>query len=157
MQVADGSLKDYKDKYIMKMKKYEVNAHIKTICEELRSQLVCMLEQGLVYTDMKLANCLYKMVDGKPVFLIGDLGGAYKDQDGDQVPTYPPSEYINNSPPGYFSIDPKSQSAVLSWNIGLMLYSLIPFVNDAHTCHKKSIQFLAYANPCEDAATAPTW
>ena len=149
MQVADGSLSDYKEKYLMKMDPKEASLHIKVICENIRSQLVCMLENDLVYTDMKLANCLYKMVDGEPVFLIGDLGGAYSDDDGEQIATFPPPEYLHGQFPGYFSIEKSKQSGILSWSIGLMLYTLSPLVvTDEGTCQKGKSHFLFFRDDC---------
>lgn len=149
MQVADGSLRDYKEKYIMKMDPKEASLHIKVICENIRSQLVCMLENDLVYTDMKLANCLYKMVDGEPVFMVGDLGGAYSDDDGDQMATFPPPEYLHGQFPGYFSIKKSKQSGILSWSIGIMLYTLSPLVTDGGTeCHKGESYFLFFRDRC---------
>ena len=149
MQVADGSLRDYKEKYIMKMDPKEASLHIKVICENIRSQLVCMLENDLVYTDMKLANCLYKMVDGEPVFMVGDLGGAYSDDDGEQMATYPPPEYLHGQFPGYFSIKKSKQSGILSWSIGIMLYTLSPLVTDGGTeCRGDESYFLFFRDRC---------
>ena len=150
MQVADGDLVGYKADYLNHMSEEKASYEIKVICESIRKQLVCMLTNGLVYTDMKPANCLYKMVDGMPRFLVGDLGGAYCDSDNEHITTFPPPEYLNNPYPGYFEMKTmEDKKRVLSWNIGVMLFTLMPDVGQ-DGCGNKDYSYMYFKDPCPD-------
>jgi hypothetical protein len=62
--------------------------------ESIRRQLLCLLNLGYVYTDIKLGNILYKCDDPNNLngvrFMLGDLGSAVLDKNGQSVFTYLP-------------------------------------------------------------------
>ena len=150
MTLADGDLLDYKENYLKKMKPKKAHQHILEICEEIRKQAICILENDLLYADMKPLNCLYKFSHKKPFFLIGDLGGAAMDDTGEQASTYIPYELMGDET-GWFKskdITNKEKENFLSWEIGVMLYTLSPKVNDGEKCKFFDPQFLYYNNPC---------
>ena len=106
-------------------------------CESIRQQLVCMLKEGYAYTDMKDLNCLYIEEGGYFRFMVGDLGSAFVDGDGDSLATYPAPEFTMyggyKSPClGYFTLRKDGEivksdaSSCMSWNIGILLYQLLP-------------------------------
>ena len=68
MTLADGDLSDYKQKYLKSITPYKAHKQILKIVEEIRQQMLCLLDNGKIYTDMKAENCLYKMVNDKPKF-----------------------------------------------------------------------------------------
>jgi hypothetical protein len=67
MQLMDGDLK----KYIMAHKPN--NLSLKFMMREIVIDLKCISDAGYSYTDLKLLNVLYKMIDGSPIFRLGDL------------------------------------------------------------------------------------
>ena len=115
-------------------------------CESIRQQLVCMLKEGYAYTDMKDLNCLYIEKGGHYRFMVGDLGSAFVDEDGDSLATYPAPEFTiyggyESSCLGYFTLRKdgekdgkivKSAAPCMSWNIGILLYQLLPEPNVDH-------------------------
>ena len=113
-------------------------------CESIRQQLVCMLKKGYAYTDMKDLNCLYIEEEGGDYrFMVGDLGSAFVDEDGDSLATYPAPEFTEyggyKSPYlGYFTLRKDGEivksaaSSCMSWNIGILLYQLLPEPNVDH-------------------------
>ena len=151
MTLADGDLSDYKNKYLSKMTPYKAHKYILTIVEEIRKQLLCLLDNGYVYTDMKPENCLYKMINDKPKFIIGDIGGAAMDSEGEQASTYIPYEHINEGT-GWTKIrdmSMKEKEDFLVWEIGIMLYTLSPKVSDDNKCKFNTAHFLYFSNPCD--------
>ena len=151
MSLADGDLMNYKHDYLQKMKPKKAFQDILKICEEIRKQLLCILENNHLYADMKPLNCLYKIVNDKPIFLIGDLGGAAMDDTGEQASTYIPYEFLGTGT-GWFQSKDISETIkknFLSWEIGVMLYTLSPKVNDGEKCKFLDPQFLYYNNPCD--------
>ncbi len=151
MTLADGDLSKYKDEYLDKLTPYKAHKYILKIIEEIRKQLVCLLDNGYIYTDMKPENCLYKMVNGEPKFMIGDIGGASMDNAGEQASTYIPTEHINEGT-GWTNtkqMTKQEKSQFLSWEIGVMLYNMSPKVSDDHKCKFNTPHFLYFSNPCD--------
>lgn len=151
MTLADGDLSDYKAKFISKMSHKKAHQHILSIVDEIRKQMLCLLDNGYIYTDMKPENCLYKFVNDKPKFIIGDIGGAAMDDTGEQASTYIPIELIGEGT-GWSdtkNMTLKAKDDFLSWEIGILLYTLSPKVKDDSKCKFNTPHFLYYSNPCD--------
>lgn len=151
MTLADGDLSDYKNKYLSKLTHNKAHKKILTIVEEIRKQMICLLDNGYIYTDMKPENCLYKMVNDEPKFIIGDIGGASMDESGEQASTYIPFEHIGEER-GWTetkSMSRKEKEEFLTWEIGVMLYTLSPKVSNNDKCKFNSPHFLYFSNPCD--------
>lgn len=151
MTLADGDLSDYKQKILKNKTPQKAHKHILSIVEEIRKQLICLLDNGYIYTDMKPENCLYKMVNDEPKFIIGDIGGASMDESGEQASTYIPFEYIGEER-GWTetnSMSRKEKEQFLTWEIGVMLYTLSPKVSSSDKCKFNAPHFLYFSNPCD--------
>ena len=98
------------------------------IAESIRKQILCIYKVNpkFIYTDMKLANVLYCQIPDEQNYQIrihlGDLGGAAYDSDGEYTSTYPPFEHNRIS---FFKIEPDEVNQILSWSIGILLFSII--------------------------------
>jgi hypothetical protein len=175
MEKADGDLKRFKEEHLLpqsyteegKDKKRDKVPHItavrriKDICESIRIQLECILENEFVYTDMKLENCLYKdLGDGTFRYIIGDLGGAGTEEGGVNGAIFPPPEYNGGLTGGsaLFRLrsDKQAKKNALSWFIGVMLYTLLPDVHapqfDSSSnidCPEKDSSFMSHNTPCK--------
>ena len=156
MQLADGNLKDYKDKILMHQStlktQKDIHLTIIHICENIRKQLLCLLKYNKLYSDLKMENCLYKYITHQnkieTIFMLGDLGSAYINTDGDHIGSFPPHEYLHGPKPGFFRVNKKKYSKVLSWEIGILLYQLSPKTNDDKICKLSSDYFLNWQKPC---------
>ena len=106
--------------------KYKTVVAVLCIVEEVRKQIVCLLEstnyEG-VYTDLKAANVLFTQTrDGDLEVKVGDLGSMTKNDDGEYISTYPC--FPSNG--GVFRLDTREQKeACLSWQLGVLLASLL--------------------------------
>ena len=81
--------------------------------------------------------------------MLGDLGSAYINTDGDHIGSFPPHEYLYGPKPGFFRVNKKKYGKVLSWEIGILLYQLSPnTTNDDKTCKFFSDYFLYWKKPC---------
>ena len=68
MQIADGDLKGI-----------EVDEKLKfAILINLADSLDCLLKKGIIYTDLKLENILYKCIEDKLAIYLGDVGSLDK-------------------------------------------------------------------------------
>jgi hypothetical protein len=85
--------------------------------------MVCIYEtnNNYVYTDLKMANVLYKCRgENDLAFLVGDLGGAVADEDGDYKATYPPFEYGHKR--GVFRLkNDEEKDKAMAWELGVLL------------------------------------
>lgn len=145
MEKASGDFGGLRKK-LMSIRDKDVSKQIAIeACESIRQQLVCMLKKGYAYTDMKDLNCLYIEKGGHYRFMVGDLGSAFVDEDGDSLATYPAPEFTvyggyNSSCLGYFTLRKdgtkklvkSAASSCMSWNIGILLYQLLPKPNVDH-------------------------
>ena len=127
MELADGDLYGFlMDEDI----RPELKNHPKIfldIAETIRVQLLCLfnLNKNYVYTDIKLANILYKCDEHNNVhFMLGDLGSAVPSDSGDYIATYPPVNFGQ----GLFKLKTLlEKESTLSWQMGILLISLFPF------------------------------
>lgn len=134
MNLAAGTLEDLKDKTQHLSDEAKRKLYL-TITEEVRKQVVCLLELGYVYTDFKLSNIFYDCSDNDDesfTIFMGDLGSAITNNDNDHVSTYPPPD-INDeiTTKGIFNMSDKDKKSVLSWGIGIILLMFID-PNDAY-------------------------
>lgn len=134
MNLAEGTLEDLKDRTSDFSDEDKKELYL-TIAEEVRKQVLCLLEMGFVYTDFKLANIFYDCPDNDNKsfkIYLGDLGSAITNHNNDHVSTYPPPD-INEevTEKGLFKLTTQDKKAVLSWGIGILLWMLID-PNDAY-------------------------
>ena len=98
----------------------KISLHNKVlIVKQLANDLNCLYNKGLPYTDIKLANTLYKCLykDNFKVTL-GDIGSiCLKDYEG--ITTYPPWEYRDRG--AYVKCSDKQ----IVWGLGVLLISLL--------------------------------
>ena len=97
------------------------------IAEEVRKQFLCIFNMNneYIYTDSKLENILYGgCIESSPSISIhlADLESAIK-FNGKYLATYPPPEKNDNT--GWFTINNGEEDQILSWGLGIILYSLI--------------------------------
>jgi hypothetical protein len=134
MNLAEGTLEDLKDKTSDYSDEQKRELYL-TVTEEVRKQVLCLLELGYVYTDFKLANIFYDCPeDDLKSFKIylGDLGSAITNHNNDHVSTYPPVDINDEADTkGIFNLTAKDKKAVLSWGIGIILWMFID-PNDAY-------------------------
>ena len=134
MELAEGTL----DQYLIKIKHIDplmdtdilyCTENIKRIIENIRRQMVCIYamdpphKNEYVYTDLKLANVLYKCRDTSDLnqtsFILGDLGSAVPDS-GSYIATYPPYEHRFSG--GFFALNTKNEKeSAMSWELGVLL------------------------------------
>jgi hypothetical protein len=127
MELADGDLYGFlMDEDI----RPELKNHPKIfldIAETIRVQLLCLfnLNKNYVYTDIKLANILYKCDEHNNVhFMLGDLGSAVQSDSGEYISTYPPVNFGQ----GLFKLKTLlEKESTLSWQMGILLILLFPF------------------------------
>ena len=133
MELAEGDLESF-----FKNHKEEINRNPQiflNILESIRKQLLCIIkignkvaEEGIfdgnyTYTDMKLANILYKCDNSKNLndvrFMIGDLGGAVPDRDKDFLATFPPYKFKEGR--GFFKLQTQEDKLQASaWGLGIL-------------------------------------
>lgn len=89
------------------------------IIKQLANDLLCLNKKGFPYTDIKLANTLYKCLDkNKFKVTLGDIGSiCLSEYSG--ITTYPPWEYKDN--PSYV----KCSNKQIVWGLGILLISLL--------------------------------
>lgn len=138
MELCDGTLDDY----LYKIQDIEPRMYndeeycaikILEIIEKLRKQMVCIYETNndYVYTDLKMANVLYKCRSENDIaFLLGDLGSAVMDEDDCYKSTYPPFEYRHKR--GMFKLNTEDKKdKAMAWELGILLL-LCNFVCNRH-------------------------
>jgi hypothetical protein len=131
---CEDSLMSYKpirhgEKNMILMKKYDgtildlstelVSANINNMLTTMIKGYRCLDLCNQYYTDIKFANTFYSIKDGDVSFVIGDLGSAYVDNEGEIATTYP-------------SIDKKEQDGFLknangkdvSWAFGIFIVTI---------------------------------
>jgi len=148
MELADGDLYGFlMDEAI----RPELKNHPKIfldIAETIRVQLLCLfnLNKNYVYTDIKLANILYKCDEHNNVhFMLGDLGSAVPSDSGDYIATYPPVNFGQ----GLFKLKTLlEKESTLSWQMGILLISLFPFYK-----FSTNTQILKYMSDKRDKLT----
>ncbi len=94
------------------------------IVKQLANDLNCLYNKGLPYTDIKLANTLYKCLN-KDNFKVtlGDIGSiCLKQYEG--ITTYPPWEHRYNP------ADVKCSDKQIVWGLGVLLVSLLHNTSD---------------------------
>tara|TARA_B100001059_G_scaffold223566_1_gene248660 strand:+ start:292 stop:5187 length:4896 start_codon:yes stop_codon:yes gene_type:complete len=125
MDRLDGDLK----KYMRVLNKIEsgkqVELRMAEILDEVMTQLQCLADMGLYYTDIKLGNTLYCEKDG--AIFLGDIGSAFTDEDGDSIATFPPVEMTDVSiDQGFFKVvSREAYTTTMLWGVGVMAMDLI--------------------------------
>ena len=113
MQLMDGDLESYVTSYRPN------NADIKIMMKQIVIYLKCISDAGYIYTDLKLENALYKMIDGVPIFRLGDLDSiVLKSITGRVVSTSLSVEFIIRG-----RMRPKDEDVY--WTIGCMLVTTL--------------------------------
>ena len=134
MELADGTLYEFFTNI------QQVYPHLKTnkdewknvllgVGETVRKQMLCIynMNNDYVYTDLKMANVLFKCRDpnnlSQVAIILGDLGSAVPDDIGSHVSTYPPYEHrIDKRMIGLNNFE---KEAVMAWGLGVLLLSFI--------------------------------
>jgi serine/threonine protein kinase len=131
MELANGDLNKLSNFYMDNIDKKQTLQFFRDIVEELRIQLLCLLEISnykYVYTDVKLNNILYmcKMPQQYIKIFLGDLGSAVPDGNGAYIASFPPWEYKDNTEKGVLNLTTNTEKEkTLSWLIGILLLSFV--------------------------------
>jgi len=117
MDQMDGDLIHFAENILDKINnvsaKYQI---IFDILQQLAIILKCLIESnGIYYTDLKLGNVLYKIINEKLVIVLGDIGGGLG-----TVSTYPPFERRKDRG----IIESKATEKDITWMMGIILLSL---------------------------------
>ena len=134
MELAEGTLDQYLIKIIdidprMDTDIVYCTENIKRIIENIRQQMYCIYivspphTNEYVYTDLKMANVLYKCRDTSDLnqtsFILGDLGSAVPDS-GSYIATYPPYEHRFSN--GIFALNTNDEKeSAMAWELGVLL------------------------------------
>lgn len=124
MEYMDGTLEDYLRNN--RNMSYDV---IKKIFADLAAQFYCFSRYGLMYTDIKLPNILYKCnkndKDNFIDFTLGDLGGITNTNvNNEGVATFPPPERCVENSCGVF-LNPDEKDVV--WSLGILIMTIIGY------------------------------
>ena len=126
MNVAHGGTLDDLKKRITNWDEGRRKKLIKSIVEKIRKQVVCLYNNGYVYTDFKLPNILVDCDGSGLQIYLGDLGSAIPNETNEYVATYPPPD-VNLNAPGIFPLKTEEEKqGVISWGLGILLYFLMP-------------------------------
>jgi len=89
--------------------------------KQIANDLLCLLEKGFVYTDIKLDNILYKCLNNnKYKVVLGDIGSICLNKKVEEgVTTFPPWEYRKN--PAHTMCDDKQ----IVWGVGVLSICLL--------------------------------
>ena len=138
-ELADGDLEKW-------VKKYPGGIPVETVNNILKSiwkQLNCLLQHGMLYTDLKLRNILFKCDDPEHLgekdvrIILGDIGSLSYEKiiNGRKyISTYPPMETIHLYGPGHIFLrenDPRFKSKmeqILCWEFGIVIVQLLPYL-----------------------------
>lgn len=120
MQLVTGDVYDIVEKLTYKEKVL--------VIKKITKGLECFYNEGLVYTDLKLENILYKKVGTKTCIFIGDLDSFFIKGSYDSVVTFPPLETVNNS---Y-----KATKGLLLYTIGIFIADIFLISIDKMTYDK---------------------
>lgn len=115
MPVATGDLQDFKGKVIPKQADYIVTL--------ISKSLQCLLDSGIYYFDMKLANVLYRCTSSAVEIYLGDLGSVIPKMD-DYMATYPPLEFYTGFIPKK-ELTPEMVARIYTYQMCVMYYSLL--------------------------------
>ena len=73
MELMDGDLDSYFKVNMRDSSRDVLFTNIKFIMKQIVIDLKCISDASYLYTDFKLPNVLYKMIDGVPIVRLGDL------------------------------------------------------------------------------------
>ena len=124
MEYMDGTLENYlKNNRDLS---YDV---IKKIFTDLAAQFYCFSRYELMYTDIKLANILYKCnKNGKDNFIdftLGDLGSMTNtNMNNEGIATFPPPERCVEDSCGVF-LNPDEKDVI--WSLGILILTIIGY------------------------------
>ena len=98
------------------LKELNINSKI-LIIKQLAKDLLCLYKKGYFYTDIKLANTLYKCLSNKKIKVtLGDVGSiCFK------------KEYctVTNMPFEFKHKNPRGTSGAIVWGLGIMFLSML--------------------------------
>ena len=136
MESAETDLFDLKNKLF---NEYDIDIYDKNdiiylrpfflnIVEEIRKQLVCLLDAGYFYADIKIENILYSCPTNdlkKIKVYLGDLGSILYRNDHYYIITYKPPEFrLNGEKAIQVKNDNDMKRKILSWYVGLLLLDI---------------------------------
>lgn len=120
MDVMDGDLQKLSSTYIFYKNKIILTIDI---IIKLATIIKCLLKKGYAYSDLKIANILYKYCNGIIDIKLGDLGSICKKNKKSNVSTYIPPEYQDDEN-GDFVCNEKA----MVWLIGSCILELLKIV-----------------------------
>ena len=155
MELADGDLRNLPVFYIDNPENTKITLNFyRNIVEEIRKQMVFLLKKSdykYVYTDIKLANILYKCINENTIrIFLGDLGSAVPIQDNYYIATYPPWEYINSEEKsqekGVLKLsNQQDKEYTISWMLGILLLSFVyPNITSYAYCNLHDIDIYTH-------------
>lgn len=104
----------------------ESQRQVTFLCANLiRLQLLCLFQQNLFYTDFKVENVMYKVLDAQAhrkkeyMVMLGDIGSMSVDRHGRMAATYPPPEHREGLILRSWLDTGNHMTHVLSWHIGV--------------------------------------
>ena len=127
MELAEGTLDEFLDiipniDTELKTDQEKLRDTLLQIAEKIRVQMLCIynMNNDYVYTDMKLANVLYKCRNKDDLnsvsFILADLGSAVP-YNGQYLATYPPVEYRMGQ--GFFNLNTPQAKAFFMGYVSL--------------------------------------
>ena len=124
MENANGTLKDLRP--ITK----KMNTMFINIIHSVVTAIKCLYDNNLYYTDIKLANILFRNTDNGIQIILGDIGSiSQKDPNG----------YLIKAAYTYLpSVENPTINSIISWGIGILLLDLLE-INHS-TIHKTKIE-----------------
>jgi serine/threonine protein kinase len=127
MELADGDLVSWMETMLKKYPNGIPKESVLNVSSKIWKQLDCLYKNGIMYADMKFENILFKCDDPSNLeesgvrFMLGDLGGAVPDSQGDYASSYPPIEYKNTG--GFIKNTNMKES--LCWEFGILVLMLL--------------------------------
>ena len=116
MQLMDGDLIEYIRVHNPN------NLRLKFMMREIVIDLKCISDAGYSYADLKLINVLYKMIDGLPIFRLGDLDSIVsRSSTGHVIATSQSVEFIIRG-------RRRPRDKDVYWGIGCMLVEALYFL-----------------------------
>jgi len=124
MDMMDGSLAE--------LRKIKSLGELIIIIKKIAEMLQCIYDKGLIYTDIKLGNVLYKCYDDLKLKLsLGDLGS---------ICTKGRKEAYTYTPPEFFDGGNNCTEPSMVWGLGVLLITLLR-INDKLFYHETVKQF----------------
>ena len=113
--------------------------HVAFMCADLiRRQLICLYKQKLFYTDFKIENVMYKVIDEQShrkkdyIVMLGDIGSMASNESGRMAATYSPPEHRDGLILRTWLETDNNMQHLLSWHIGVFFGHVANIYQNEH-------------------------